>query len=218
MIRMNNDFTQGKILPKLIKFMLPVLFAMFLQAMYGAVDLLVVGKFGTNADVSGVSTGSQIVQTLTNLIVSFAMGITVTVGQKIGQKKIEDSSNTIGTGVILFSVIGVLFTAITVIGAKTLAGIMQAPKEAFEITANYIRICGSGFIVITAYNLLGSIFRGLGDSKTPLLAVGIACVFNIIGDLFFVAKLNMGASGAALATVIAQLISVIVSFLIIRKK
>ncbi len=213
----NNDFTEGLILPKLLKFMLPVLFAMFLQAMYGAVDLLIVGQFSTTADVSGVSTGSQIIMTLTNLIVSFSMGITVAVGQKIGQKRPDEAAQTIGTGLLIFAVTGAVFTIITMLGAPALAAVMQAPEEAFDVTVDYIRICGAGFLIITAYNLLGSIFRGLGDSKAPLIAVGIACMFNIAGDLLFVAGFGMGASGAALATVIAQLISVIVSFVIIRR-
>ncbi|MCR5600110.1 MAG: MATE family efflux transporter [Ruminococcus sp.] len=213
----NNDFTSGAILSKLLKFMLPVLFAMFLQAMYGAVDLLVVGQFGTTADVSAVSTGSQIITTLTNLIVSFSMGITVAVGQRIGQKRPEEAARTIGTGLVIFALTGLILTVISFIGASGLAAVMQAPKEAFEVTVNYIRICGGGFVIITAYNLLGSIFRGLGDSKTPLIAVGIACVFNIIGDLLFVAVFKLGASGAALATVAAQLISVLVSLIMIRR-
>ena len=214
----HNNFTEGAILPNLLKFMLPVLFAMFLQSLYGAVDLLVVGQFGTDADVSAVSTGSQIVLTLTNLIVSFSMGITVAVGQKIGQNRPEEASQIIGTGLIVFAITGAVFTLISIFGAGGLAFVMQAPKEAFDLTKSYIRICGGGFLIITAYNLLGSIFRGLGDSKTPLIAVGIACVFNIIGDLFFVAVLHLGASGAATATVIAQLISVVISFFIIRMK
>lgn len=121
----NNDFTSGAILPKLLSFMLPVLFAMFLQAMYGAVDLLVVGRFSDNADVSAVSTGSQIVLTLTNLIVSFSMGITVSVGQKIGQKRPDDAAQTIGTGLVIFAITGVLFTLISVIGAGVFASVMQ---------------------------------------------------------------------------------------------
>lgn len=197
--------------------MLPVLFAMFLQATYGAVDLLVVGQFADTADVSAVSTGSQIISTLTNLIVSFSMGITVAVGQKIGQKRPDDAAQTIGTGLLIFAALGILFTAISVFCAIPLAGLMQAPKESFDLTVNYIRICGTGFTVIVAYNLLGSIFRGLGDSKTPLIAVAIACVCNIIGDLIFVSKLHLGASGAAAATVIAQFISVVISFFIIRR-
>ena len=213
----NNNFTEGPILPKLLKFMLPVLFAMFLQAMYGAVDLLVVGRFGSDADVSAVSTGSQIIMTLTNLIVSFSMGITVAVAQRIGQKRPEEAAQTIGTGLIIFAVTGAIFTLISVIGSGILATVMKAPEEAFSLTKSYIRVCGGGFIIITAYNLLGSIFRGLGDSKTPLIAVSIACVFNIIGDLLFVAVFHLGATGAALATVIAQLVSVLISVFIIRK-
>ncbi|MBE6867617.1 MAG: MATE family efflux transporter [Ruminococcus albus] len=213
----NNIFTEGAILPKLLKFMLPVLFAMFLQAMYGAVDLLVVGRFGTDNDVSAVSTGSQILQTLTNLIVSFSMGITVAVAQRIGQNRPEEAARTVGTGLVIFAITGVVFTVISVLGAGGLAKIMQAPEEAYDLTKSYIRLCGGGFIVITAYNLLGSIFRGLGDAKTPLIAVGIACAFNIVGDLVFVSKFHMGATGAALATVLAQLVSVTISFFIIRR-
>ena len=213
----NNDFTSGPILPKLLRFMLPVLFAMFLQAMYGAVDLLIVGRFCDNAAVSAISTGSQIVMTLTNLIVSFSMGITVAVGKSIGQKRAEDAANIIGTGLVMFAVGGVIFTLGSVFFAEALARLMQAPEEAFALTADYIKICGAGFLVITAYNLLGSIFRGLGDSKTPLLAVGIACICNIAGDLLFVAGFGLGAAGAALATVMAQFVSVAISLLIIRR-
>lgn len=213
----NNDFTSGGILPKLLKFMLPVLFSMFLQALYGAVDLLIVGQFSSTADVSAVSTGSQIITTLTNLLVSFSMGITVAVGQRIGQKRLKDAAQTIGTGIIIFAISGFVLTVISLFCASGLAKLMQAPAEAFSLTTDYIKICGAGFLVISAYNLLGSIFRGLGDAKTPLIAVGIACVFNIVGDYIFVAIFNLGSSGAAIATVLAQLISVIISLLMIRR-
>lgn len=212
-----NTFTEGPILPKLLKFMLPVLFAMFLQAMYGAVDLLIVGQFGTKADVSAVSTGSQIIMTLTNIVVSFSMGITVSVAQRIGQKRAGDAARIIGTGLCIFFFAGLALTLISTAGADILAKMMNAPEEAHAPTVSYIRICGGGFLVITAYNLLGSIFRGLGDSKTPLVAVGIACVCNIAGDLLFVSVFGLGAKGAAIATVIAQLISVVISFFIIRR-
>jgi putative MATE family efflux protein len=213
----SNDFTSGAILSKVLKFMLPVLFSMFLQALYGAVDLLIVGQFSSTADVSAVSTGSQIITTLTNLLVSFSMGITVAVGQRIGQKRQKDAAQTIGTGVIIFAIVGIVLTILSLFGASGLATLLQAPVEAFDLTTEYIKICGAGFVIIAAYNLLGSVFRGLGDSKTPLIAVGIACVFNIIGDLLFVAVFHLGASGAAIATVLAQFLSVVISFLMIRK-
>ncbi|MDY6315774.1 MAG: MATE family efflux transporter [Oribacterium sp.] len=199
-----HNFTEGKILKPLLSFMLPVLAALFLQAMYGAVDLLVVGHFGTSEDVSGVSTGSMLLMTLTNVVTSFSMGVTVALGQQIGRGETEKAGDTIGTGITFFGIIAIMLTFFTIFGRNMLAGVMNAPAAAFTQTTQYISICGAGFLVIVAYNILGSIFRGLGDSKTPLMAVGIACVANIFGDLYFVSVLHMGAAGAALATVLAQ--------------
>lgn len=214
----NTTFTEGKILQPLILFAMPVLFALFLQAMYGAVDLLVVGKFASSADVSAVSTGSQIMMTLTNLISSFAMGTTVLLGQQIGCGKKEEGGKTVGTALVMFAGIAVFLTVLLVFFAPQISLIMHAPKEAFDKTAAYVRICGGGMLVIVAYNLIGCIFRGIGDSKTPLLTVAIACVCNIAGDLVLCAGFHMGTEGAACATVFAQVVSVIVSFGFIRKK
>ncbi len=213
-----QNFTEGKILRPLLGFMLPVMAALFLQAMYGAVDLLVVGHFGTSADLSAVSTGSMILLTLTNVTTSFSMGITVLLGQQIGMGKTKLAGETIGTGVVFFGIVGLVMTFIVSLGRNVLASVMNAPQEAFTQTTQYIAICGAGFLVIVAYNILGSIFRGLGDSVTPLAAVSIACAANIAGDLLFVAGFHMGAAGAAAATVLAQLISVIVSVLVIRRR
>lgn len=213
-----NNFTEGKILQPLLRFMLPILFALFLQSMYGAVDLLICGRFASSADVSGVSTGSMILMTMTNLITSFSMGLTVLLGNQIGMGRKDLTGRTTGSGITFFMLIGLGFTLLFLAVPGPVASLMNAPREAFTETVSYLRICGGGFLVITAYDLLGSIFRGLGDSKTPLMAVAIACVFNIAGDLFFVAVLHMGASGAAIATVLAQAFSVLLSILIIRKK
>ena len=212
------DFTEGEILGPLLRFVVPVLFAMFLQSLYGAVDLFVVGKFAGAEDVSAVSTGSQIMLTLTNIIVSFAMGITIFIGEKTGEKDTKAGGLIIGAGILLFLAIGSALTVLIPLLAPQLAGLMNAPEEAFDLTAAYIRICGAGMIAIISYNLIGSIFRGFGDSHTPLVTVMIACFFNIIGDLTLVAVLHMGAKGAAIATVAAQLTSVIISFFLIRRK
>jgi len=213
-----GDFTEGKILIPLLKFAVPILMALFLQSLYGAVDLMIVGKFANPADVSGVSTGSQIMMTFTNLVSSLSMGMTVFLGQKIGEKKAQEGGNIVANGILLFLGIGMALTVFITVFATGLANLMNSPKEAFELTVSYIRICGAGAIVIIAYNLIGSIFRGLGDSVTPLVTVIIACICNIIGDLVLVAGFRMGTRGAAIATVGAQLISVIISFMIIRKK
>ncbi|SEM12398.1 putative efflux protein, MATE family [Butyrivibrio sp. ob235] len=212
------DFTEGKILRPLLEFAIPVLFALFLQSLYGAVDLLIVGKFGESADVSGVSTGSQIMQTITNLMTALSLGITVFLGQKIGEKKGEEGGNVVANGIMLFLSLGVILTILIPLCSSGLAKAMNAPQEAFDLTSAYIRICGMGIIIIIAYNLIGSIFRGLGDSITPLVSVLIACICNIVGDLVLVAGFKMGTRGAAYATVAAQLVSVIISLILIRKK
>ena len=212
------NLTEGKILAPLMRFALPVLFALFLQAMYGAVDLMVVGRFASAADVSAVSTGSQIMMTVTGLVSSFAMGMTIFLGQKIGEKNPREAGEIVGGGLVLFLVLGIVMSVLTAALAGVLAGVMNAPEEAFEPTTVYIRICGGGFIVIIAYNLIGSIFRGLGDSRTPLITVLVACICNIAGDVLTVAVFKMGAAGAAGATVFAQTVSVAVSYVIIRRR
>lgn len=213
-----TSFTEGKIMQPLLLFAVPVLLALFLQAMYGAVDLLIVGKFASSSDVSAVSTGSQIMTTLTNLVSSFAMGTTILLGQQIGSGKKEEGGRTVGTSILLFAGIAVIMSVILVVFAPQVSSLMNAPEEAFQKTVDYIRICGGGMLVIVAYNLIGCIFRGLGDSRTPLITVAIACVFNVAGDLLLCAVFGMGTAGAAIATVFAQIVSVIVSFILISKK
>ena len=213
-----KDFTKGKILGPLVRFAVPVLFALFLQAMYGAVDLMVVGRFATSADVSAVATGSQIVLTFTGIVTAFSMGATILLGQQLGSGEGEKGGRTVGACIALFSAVGVALTSAAILSARGFTALMQAPVEAFDLTVTYTRICGGGLIIIIAYNLLGSIFRGLGDSTTPLIAVAIACVVNIAADLLFIAGFGWGTAGAAMATVLAQGVSVILSLLIIRKK
>ncbi len=208
----------GPIFPSLTKFALPILFALFLQSLYGAVDLLIVGKFAETADVSGVATGSMVMMTVTMVITGLAMGVTVLIGQEIGRRDPWKAGEATGTGIALFAIIGVLMTVLMTGFANGWASFMKAPEEAFSETASYIRICGAGSLFIIAYNIIGSIFRGIGDSKTPLLTVLIAAALNIAGDLICVAGLGLGAAGAAVATVVAQAVSVLLSLLIIRRK
>ena len=220
-MKQNQSFTEGRIFSPLIRFALPVLFALFLQTMYGAVDLLIVGQFGgelADVYVSAVSTGSQLMQAITVVITGLAMGLTVFVGKEIGAGQREKTGKIIGSGIFLFGVIAVGIAVIMVCTSPLLAKAMHAPEEAFDQTVSYIRICSAGAVFIVAYNLVGSIFRGIGDSKMPLITVAIACVLNIAGDLLMVAVFHMGASGAAVATVFAQAVSVLISLLIIRKR
>ena len=198
--------------------MLPVLGARFLEAMYGAVDLLIVGKFAATGDISAVATGSQILHTITNALVALATGVTVLVGQRIGAGSPQKAGKAVGSGIWMFLVIAAGLTVLFVSLTEPLCRLMQAPEGAFEQTVSYVRICTAGTVFIVSFNVLGSIFRGIGDSNMPLITVAIACVVNIVGDLLLVAVFGMGAAGAALATVFAQAVSVAISLLVIRRR
>lgn len=213
-----SDFTNGKILSPLMRFALPILLALLLQATYGAVDLLVVGKFAQTADISAVATGSQIMHTITGLLIGLSTGITVLVGQKIGEGQPKTAGKAIGSGIALFIAVAAVSTAVFVTFSPQISEIMKAPAEAFKQTTDYVRICSAGTALIIAFNVLGSIFRGIGDSKMPLITVAIACGVNIAGDLLLVAAFNMGSAGAALATVFSQGLSVLLSLIIIKKR
>ncbi len=162
-----SDFTQGSILKKMIPFMMPILGALILQAAYGAVDLLVVGRFGTTAGLSAVSTGSQILNLVTFVITQLAMGITVLIARYIGEKHTSQIGELLGGATTVFTMIAVVLFVVMVFFAKPLAVLMQTPK-ALMLTSVYVRICGGGIFFIVAYNVLSAIFRGLGDSRLPL--------------------------------------------------
>ena len=213
-----NDFTQGSILKKLAAFMLPILGALVLQAAYGAVDLLVVGRFGSTIGLSAVSTGSQVLNLVTFVVTQLAMGVTVLIARYLGEKKPELIGSVIGGAAVVFTLLSAVLFVVMVGFARSISVLMQAPAEAVALTASYVRICGSGIFFIVAYNLLAAVFRGLGDSKSPLLFVLVACVVNIIGDLVLVAGLHLDAAGAAIATVAAQAVSVVCAVVILLKK
>lgn len=213
-----SGLLQGNILKSLVAFAFPVLLALFLQAMYGAADLIIVGQFANTYEQSGVASGSQLFNMITMVITGLTMGVTVFVGDCIGAGKPERAGRGIGTGIAVFALLAAVLTALVVPFSNDLAAFMHAPAEAFSQTSGYVRICGAGTVFIVAYNVIGAVFRGIGDSKTPLLTVAIACVVNILGDLLLVAGFGMGAAGAAIATISAQAIGVLFSFYFISKK
>ena len=170
-----SDFTQGSILKKLSLFMLPVLGALILQAAYGAVDLLVVGRFGSTAGLSAVSTGSQILNLVTFVVTQLAMGVTVLIARYLGEKRPEQIGAVLGGAAVVFTILSVGIFILLVGFARPISVLMQAPEETVGLTASYVRICGGGIFFIVAYNLLSAIFRGLGDSRSPLLFVLVPC-------------------------------------------
>lgn len=159
-----SDFTQGSILQKLVLFMLPVLGALVLQAAYGAVDLLVVGHFGSTSGLSAVSTGSQVLNLVTFVVTQFAMGITVLIARYLGEKRPQYIGQVIGGSIVVFALISAVLFVVQVGFARPISVLMQAPEEALGLTSGYVRICGADIFFIVAYNLLAAIFRGLGDS------------------------------------------------------
>lgn len=212
------DFTQGSILKKLCRFMLPVLGALILQAAYGAVDLLVVGRFGSTSGLSAVSTGSQVLNLVTFVVTQLAMGVTVLIARYIGEKREKEIGAVLGGAAVVFTILAGCLFVLLVLFARPISVLMQAPQEALALTASYVRICGCGILFIVVYNVLSAVFRGLGDSRSPLLFVLVACLVNVAGDLVLVAGLHLDAAGAALATVLAQAVSVGCALAILRRK
>lgn len=217
MSKTQRDFTQGPIARSMIAFSLPFLLSNILQALYGAVDMLVVGNFSDPDPVisaqilSGVNIGSQI----TNLVVMMVSGLTVSgtvmVGQYVGAKKQKDASETVGTMFTLMALVGLVLMALMLIFSDAMLHLLNTPAEAFDHAKSYLNICLSGTLFIFGYNAVSSIQRGLGDSVRPLIFVGVACLVNVVLDLWLVKGLGMGAAGAAWATVIAQALSLLLA-------
>lgn len=212
------NFTEGKILNKLIPFAIPIFLAMFLQSLYGAVDLAIVGQFGDKADISAVSVGSQIIMTFIMIVANLSMGTAILVGQKIGAGKKAEAGKVIGCGILVFAVIAVFMTLTTTFFSEAMCSAMSVPQEAFSKCVDYIQICGWGSVFFVAFNIFGGILRGVGDARTPLIAVAISTVINIIGDLILVAGFNQGAAGTAIATCFSQAISVLIALWIVKRK
>lgn len=210
-----TDFTQGSIIRKMLPFMGPILGALILQAAYGAVDLLVVGRFGSTAGLSAVSTGSQVLNLVTFVITALAMGVTVLIARYIGEKNTDQIGELLGGATTIFAILAVVLAVVMVTFARPLSVLMQAPAEAVTLTSSYVRICGGGIFFIMAYNVLTAIFRGFGDSKSPLIFVFVACIVNVV---VLVAGCHLDAAGAAIATVVAQAVSVVLALVLLKKR
>ena len=213
-----RSLTEGRIAPALVRFAVPFLLASLLQSFYGAADMFMVGKFSGSAAVSAVSTGSQIFTTITSTILGLCTGGTVLIAQKVGEKNDDGAAKAVGTMAVAFAVAGIVLVPVMLALAGPMTKAMQAPAEAFEFTKQYVMICACGVPFILGYNVTAGIFRGMGDSRTPVLFIFIACVINIVGDYILVGVLGLGAAGAALATIFAQGSSFILSVIYMVKR
>lgn len=205
----------NSILKKIVSFSLPYLLSVFMQTLYGMADLFIIGQFDGVESTTAVSIGSQVMHMLTVMIVGMAMGTTVLIGKSVGANNKKLTSRAIGNTVILFAIVSVVITTVLLLLVKPIVKLMSTPAEAVSGTVSYLTICFIGIPFITAYNVISSIFRGKGDSKTPMYFVAIACISNIVLDYLFIGAFHMKAAGAALGTTLSQAISVIVSLLAI---
>lgn len=215
---MNNQLLKGNVFKALMVFAIPYMISNLLQVLYGSVDLFVVGQFGQTFDVSGVSIGSQVMSLMTNFVLGLTTGVTVLLGQYVGAHEERQLSKTVGAGIMMSLLISVFLTVFLVLFNKQIVFWMNTPKEAIEATESYLLVCSIGVVFIIGYNVVSSILRGLGDSKTPLLFVLIACLMNIVIDFLLVGYFHMGAVGAAIATVLAQGFSFVFSLIYLARK
>ena len=218
MINVEKNLTSGSVFKNIIYFSLPYLLSYFLQTLYGRADLFIMGQFGEVADITSVSIGSQVMHMLTVMIVGLAMGATVTIGRNVGAKKSKEAANAVGNTATLFMLVSVVITVILLAAVKPIVNVMSTPKEAVPGTAAYLTVCFIGIPFITAYNIISSVFRGMGDSKSPMYFIAAACAANIALDYLFMGAFKMGPVGAALGTTLSQTISVIIALAAILKK
>lgn len=215
---MERDLTSGSVWKNIVYFSLPYLLSYFLQTLYGLADLFIVGQFDGVASTTAVSIGSQVMHMLTVMIVGLAMGTTVNIGRAVGARDSQKASKVVGNTTVLFVGVSVVLAVVLMVLVQPIVRVMSTPAEAVEGTVRYLTICFIGIPFITAYNVIASIFRGLGDSKSPMYFIAVACVANIALDYLFIGALHMGPAGAALGTTLSQTISVAVSLLVILKK
>lgn len=213
-----NTLTEGNVAKTLLRFAVPFLIANILQSLYGAVDLFVVGRYGTAESVAAVSTGTQVTQIVTSLVSGLTLGSTIVIGNYMGQKRFDRVKQTIGTTLTVFGVVALLLTAAMLVLEAPLLTVLSTPEESFALTMQYVAICACGNLFICGYNAISAILRGYGDSKRPMVFVGIACVINIVLDFVFVKDLHMDVSGTAWATVISQGISMVIAIVYLKRK
>lgn len=215
---MERNYTTGSVFKNILIFSLPYLFSYFLQTLYGMADLFIIGQFEGVASTTAVSIGSQVMHMLTVMIVGLAMGATVSIGQATGANNRKEAASDIGNTVTLFLLLSLVLTVVLLVLVKPVVSIMSTPSEAVNGTIAYLTICFIGIPFITAYNIISSILRGMGDSKSPMYFIAIACVMNIILDYIFMGALHLGSAGAALGTTLSQTVSVAVALIFLIKK
>ena len=215
---MEKNLTTGNVFKNVILFSLPYLLSYFLQTLYGMADLFIIGQFEGVASTTAVSIGSQVMHMLTVMIVGLAMGTTVSIGQAIGAGDRRQAAKDVGNTITLFMALSITLMATLLALVGPIVSAMSTPEEAVDGTVAYHTICFIGIPFITAYNIISSIFRGMGDSKSPMHFIAVACAANIGLDYLFMGVFHLGPAGAALGTTVSQAISVVISLIVIIKR
>lgn len=214
---MEKNLTTGNVFKTVLYFSLPYLLSYFLQTLYGMADLFIIGQFNGVESTAAVSVGSQVMHMLTVMIVGLAMGSTVMIGRSVGAKKPEHTAHVIGNTVTVFMILAIVLMSLLLLTVKPIVAIMATPEESVSQTISYLTICFIGIPFIIAYNIISSIFRGMGDSKSPMYFVAAACIANIALDYLFIGAFRLGSAGAALGTTLSQTFSVIISLIVIKR-
>ena len=213
-----KDFTKGNITKQLFIFALPLFLSNLLQVVYNMVDMVVVGKTMGDIGLSAVSVGGDISAFMTFIAMGFANAGQVIISQYIGAKRKNEISKFISTMFVFLMICAIVISCFSYIFRETLLDWMNAPAEAYEEALAYSTVCVFGLVFIYGYNIISAVLRGMGDSKHPFIFISIAAILNLILDVVFVIVLQMGAMGAALATVISQAISFISCAVFLIKK
>lgn len=212
-----NDLTEGSVARKLILFSIPLIGAYLLQSLYSMVDMLIVSRLAGTYSMSGVNIVAQVGQVVTGVAFGFLSGTTVIVAQYSGAGNKDAQQKAIETSFAFIFWLSVISTAVLLLLTDPLLKLLQTPQECYREARNYYVIYMAGTVFVFFYNAISSVLRGLGDSKNPLYFVIISTALNIALDLLLVGPLHMGAAGAALATIISQAISVVLSVIYLRK-
>lgn len=207
------DMCNGKILPKLLKFTLPLMLSSVLQLLFNAADIIVVGNFASDNSLAAVGSTSALVNLITNLFLGLSTSSNVLSASYMGAGDDERVSKTVHTSLLVSAISGLVLTVIGVLFSEQMLIWMQSPDEVLGLSALYLRIYFCGSIAMMIYNFGSALLRSKGDTKRPLYYLALAGVINVILNLVFVIVFKMDVAGVALATVISQCVS---AFLVVR--
>lgn len=208
----HTSLTEGNLWKAMLKFSVPLILVNLCQGVYSIVDMIIVGHFAGAAGLTAVGNGSQITMIVLTIVLGLANGGAVIVAQLFGAGRTKDITKTIGTMLLVFLVIGIFITVLLFFLAEPVLHLLHTPDEAFSQTLAYLRICLLGTVFIYLYNMMAALLRGIGNSGIPLILVSLTTVMNLVLDYILVGVISMNAAGAAIATLLSQIVCAVLIF------